>query len=41
MGYAILYITHDLLSDSTNAERIAVMHQGEIVECREVRAISY
>jgi peptide/nickel transport system ATP-binding protein len=39
MGVAILYITHDLLSVSTIADRIAVMHQGEIVECREVRAI--
>lgn len=39
MGVAILYITHDLLSVSTIADRIAVMHQGEIVECREARAI--
>ena len=39
MGVAILYITHDLLSVSTIADRIAVMHRGEIVECREPEAI--
>lgn len=39
MGVAILYITHDLLSVSTIADRIAVMHQGEIVECRAAHAI--
>jgi len=39
MGVAILYITHDLLSVSTIADRIAVMHQGEIVECRAAQAI--
>jgi len=39
MGVAILYITHDLLSVSTIADRIAVMHRGEIVECREPQAI--
>jgi len=39
MGVAILYITHDLLSVSTIADRIAVMHHGEIVECSEPQAI--
>jgi ABC-type dipeptide/oligopeptide/nickel transport system ATPase component len=39
MGVAILYITHDLLSVSTIADRIAVMHEGEIVECSEPHAI--
>jgi len=33
-GISILYISHDLLSVATIAHRIAVMHQGEIVECR-------
>ena len=39
MGLAILYISHDLLSVSTIADRIAVMHRGEIVECRGAHAI--
>ena len=39
MGVAILYISHDLLSVATIAHRIAVMQQGEIVECREAQAI--
>jgi len=33
-GIGILYISHDLLSVATIAHRVAVMHQGEIVECR-------
>lgn len=33
-GISILYISHDLLSVATIANRVAVMHQGEIVECR-------
>jgi len=33
-GISILYISHDLLSVATIAHRVAVMHQGEIVECR-------
>jgi ABC-type dipeptide/oligopeptide/nickel transport system ATPase component len=32
-GISILYISHDLLSVATIAHRVAVMHQGEIVEC--------
>jgi ABC-type dipeptide/oligopeptide/nickel transport system ATPase component len=36
---AILYIGHDLLSVASIADRIAVMHEGEIVECREGQAI--
>ena len=34
-GISILYISHDLLSVATIAKRVAVMHQGEIVECRK------
>ena len=34
-GISILYISHDLLSVATIAHRVAVMHQGEIVECRK------
>src|SRR5579872_3712460 len=33
-GISILYISHDLLSVATIAHRMAVMHRGEIVECR-------
>jgi peptide/nickel transport system ATP-binding protein len=33
-GISILYISHDLLSVATIAHRVAVMHHGEIVECR-------
>jgi ABC-type dipeptide/oligopeptide/nickel transport system ATPase component len=33
-GISILYISHDLLSVATIAHRVAVMHKGEIVECR-------
>jgi ABC-type multidrug transport system ATPase subunit len=33
-GISILYISHDLLSVATIAHRVAVMHEGEIVECR-------
>ncbi|MGH9606098.1 MAG: ABC transporter ATP-binding protein [Terracidiphilus sp.] len=34
LGMGILYISHDLLSVATIGHRVAVMEQGEIVECR-------
>jgi len=34
-GIGILFISHDLLSVATIAHRVAVMHRGEIVECRK------
>ncbi len=34
LGMGILYISHDLLSVATISHRVAVMDQGEIVECR-------
>jgi ABC-type dipeptide/oligopeptide/nickel transport system ATPase component len=34
LGIGILYISHDLLSVATISQRVAVMEQGEIVECR-------
>jgi ABC-type dipeptide/oligopeptide/nickel transport system ATPase component len=33
IGMAILYISHDLASVSGICDRIAILHQGEIVEC--------
>ena len=38
-GIGILYISHDLLSVATISRRVAVMHAGEIVECRETAEI--
>ena len=38
-GMSILYISHDLLSVATISHRVAVMHQGEIVECRSTAEI--
>jgi ABC-type glutathione transport system ATPase component len=35
LGMSILYISHDLLSVATISQRVAVMEQGEIVECRK------
>jgi len=34
LGIGILYISHDLLSVATISHRVAVMEQGQIVECR-------
>ena len=36
---AILFISHDLLATAAVADRIAVLHQGEIVECDEARRV--
>ena len=33
LGASVLYISHDLLSVSTISHRVAVIYQGEIVEC--------
>src|SRR5207237_2662806 len=33
MGMAILYISHDLLSIASLCHRIAILQNGEIVEC--------
>ena len=38
-GMGILYISHDLLSVATISQRVAVMHAGEIVECRATSEI--
>jgi ABC-type dipeptide/oligopeptide/nickel transport system ATPase component len=38
-GMSVLYISHDLLSVATISNRVAVMHQGEIVECRRTADI--
>jgi ABC-type dipeptide/oligopeptide/nickel transport system ATPase component len=34
LGMGVLYISHDLLSVANISRRVAVMDQGEIVECR-------
>jgi ABC-type dipeptide/oligopeptide/nickel transport system ATPase component len=39
LGTSILYISHDLLSVATISQRVAVMSQGEIVECRDTSDI--
>jgi len=39
LGISILYISHDLLSVATISQRVAVMSQGQIVECRETADI--
>jgi ABC-type glutathione transport system ATPase component len=33
LGMSIFYISHDLLSVSALCQRIAILHEGEIVEC--------
>jgi ABC-type dipeptide/oligopeptide/nickel transport system ATPase component len=38
-GMAILYISHDLASVAGICDRIAILHQGEIVECRATEQI--
>ena len=38
-GMAILYISHDLASVAGICDRIAILHQGEIVECGETERI--
>ena len=38
-GMGILYISHDLISVSSICHRIAILHQGEIVECRQTEQV--
>ena len=39
LNMATLFISHDLLSVAAISNRVAVMHQGEIVECRPTREL--
>ena len=39
LGMGILFISHDLLSVATISQRVAVMDQGQIVECQETPSI--
>jgi ABC-type glutathione transport system ATPase component len=41
LGMGILYISHDLLSVATISQRVAVMDQGRIVECRNTEDLFY
>jgi ABC-type dipeptide/oligopeptide/nickel transport system ATPase component len=38
-GMSILYISHDLASVAGICDRIAILHQGEVVECEEMERI--
>ncbi len=39
MGSAVLYISHDLFSVASLCNRIAILHDGEIVECGNTRTV--
>lgn len=39
LGTAILYISHDLLSVASICHRIAILHEGDIVECEPTEQI--
>ena len=39
LGTAILYISHDLLSVASLCHRIAILHEGDIVECGRTEQI--
>jgi len=39
LNMAVLYISHDLLSVSSLCHRVAILHEGEIVECAETERI--
>jgi ABC-type dipeptide/oligopeptide/nickel transport system ATPase component len=38
-GIAVLYISHDLASVASVCDRVAILHNGEIVECDSVEEI--
>jgi ABC-type dipeptide/oligopeptide/nickel transport system ATPase component len=39
LGMGILYISHDLLSIAGFCDRVAILHEGRIVEFRETDAV--
>jgi peptide/nickel transport system ATP-binding protein len=39
LGIGILYISHDLASVATLCSRVAILHQGQIVECAATREV--
>src|SRR5438874_9558139 len=39
LGMAVLYISHDLLSIAGICDRVAILHEGRIVEFRETEAV--